>query len=459
MIPRTSDLTTYSFQLKDLFESFFNEIQNDLFKEIRLYDATGLVEGKKYKDLINTSLDISFQQNYRFKRIDKKSLSDFEKSLLILNNTDFNTLNSKYNKYASPVIYNDSIKDDIKYFIIYVFLDKQNSSNVSNFEFLNSLTNSLLCYYSTKIEMKEDLNYDGFSRSIIYKNAGTDYFSDIAEKINKNKAPFLFQDLIKISELPYESLKTKGSIVLTNKKLGINDVQFNSPFEINKDKKMVRKSLELTDLDEQIHLYSNCNEILGIHYGNKRFSYDDNYFITFTGNNTFTVNKKNQLLLIVKDGIPDFPKELEKDDIKLETIVKNEFDNLSLKKQEKIIEVVTNLKKSQKHGAVIIISDNADKEAKRFSNMSITFTQPVKYEKNAFKTFTEIDGAIILDLDCNCHAIGVILDGNHKPGLGTSKRGSRYNGTLRYYETQKDNSKLIAIVISEDGYFNVFPES
>ena len=69
------------------------------------------------------------------------------------------TLNSQYNKYASPVIYNDSIKDDVKYFIIYVFLDKQKSLNVSNIEFLKSLTNSLLCYYSAKIEMKEDLEY------------------------------------------------------------------------------------------------------------------------------------------------------------------------------------------------------------------------------------------------------------------------------------------------------------
>lgn len=459
MIHRSSDINNYNFQLQILFEKFFKEIQNDLFKEFRCYDATGLVEGKKNKDLINTLLDISFQQNYRFKRIDKKSLSDFENGLLILGNTDFNTLNSQYNKYASPVIYNDSIKDDVKYFIIYVFLDKQKSLNVSNIEFLKSLTNSLLCYYSAKIEMKEDLEYDGFSKAIIYKNAGTEYFSNIAEKFYKNKDPFLFQDLIKISELPYESLKTKGSIVLTHKKLGKNDVLFNTPFEINKDTKMVRKSLELTDLDEQIHLYSNCNEILGIHYGNKKFSYDDNYFITFNGNNTFTVNKKNQLLLVVKDGIPEFPKELEKDDIKLQTIVRKEFNTLTSKKQDKIIEVINSIKTHQKHGAVIIISDNADKEAKRFSNMSITFTEPVKYGKNTFKTFSEIDGAIILDLDCKCHAIGVILDGNHKPGLGTSKRGSRYNGTLRYYETQKSKAKLIAVVISEDGYFNVFPES
>ena len=71
------------------------------------------------------------------------------------------------------------------------------------------------------------------------------------------------------------------------------------------------------------------------------------------------------------------------------------------------------------------------------------------------KNITSIDGAIILDRHGVCHSIGTILDGiaNNK---GTSARGARYNSAIRYVENNK--KKCIAVIISEDGMVDLYPD-
>ena len=83
-----------------------------------------------------------------------------------------------------------------------------------------------------------------------------------------------------------------------------------------------------------------------------------------------------------------------------------------------------------------------------------------------------IDGAILADLDGNCHAYGVILDGkadnkenNTVPSDGSCKdRGARYNSTKTYIDSFQTISASdereairIGIVRSEDGMLNIFP--
>jgi DNA integrity scanning protein DisA with diadenylate cyclase activity len=75
------------------------------------------------------------------------------------------------------------------------------------------------------------------------------------------------------------------------------------------------------------------------------------------------------------------------------------------------------------------------------------------------KLVTAIDGAVLLDFDGLCYAIGVILDGTVKPGDGDSSRGARYLAAIKYLNwSEKNDHKCLIIVVSEDGMINIFPE-
>jgi hypothetical protein len=66
---------------------------------------------------------------------------------------------------------------------------------------------------------------------------------------------------------------------------------------------------------------------------------------------------------------------------------------------------------------------------------------------------TDIDGAILLDEQGTCHAIGVILDGRvSEQGtlVGNRGRGARYNTALRYADDERCPRSLI-LVRSDDG--------
>ena len=61
------------------------------------------------------------------------------------------------------------------------------------------------------------------------------------------------------------------------------------------------------------------------------------------------------------------------------------------------------------------------------------------------------DGAVLLDPDATCHAIGVILDG-FAAAHGNPARGSRYNSAVRYKEySQQRRIACLVLVRSEDG--------
>ena len=69
---------------------------------------------------------------------------------------------------------------------------------------------------------------------------------------------------------------------------------------------------------------------------------------------------------------------------------------------------------------------------------------------------TSIDGALIIDYDCVCYAIGAILDGNACEHTGSAERGARYNSACTYLANKTDpNNVFIAVVVSEDGTIDI----
>ena len=133
-------------------------------------------------------------------------------------------------------------------------------------------------------------------------------------------------------------------------------------------------------------------------------------------------------------------------------LLKRTFSEISTDSLEKLWDIV-DIATTQKHGALLIISNEAKEEAIRLSKQS-TAIEPILLDRSMTKSVTAIDGATLLDSNCICHSIGVILDGLASD-KGTSERGSRYNSAIRYVENKK--RKCVAIIISEDGMVDLYP--
>src|SRR5690606_18387049 len=112
----------------------------------------------------------------------------------------------------------------------------------------------------------------------------------------------------------------------------------------------------------------------------------------------------------------------------------------------------------QKHGTMLIISDHANEEAERLEKQS-TRVKSRSIDDELMESITAIDGAVLLDTEGQCHAIGVILDGTMERGKGEPSRGARYNAAVKYlsYARQRGH-KVVIVVVSEDGMVDIFPK-
>jgi hypothetical protein len=88
-----------------------------------------------------------------------------------------------------------------------------------------------------------------------------------------------------------------------------------------------------------------------------------------------------------------------------------------------------------------------------------TRVEPFPLTESLIPLVTAIDGAVLIDTEGTCHAIGVILDGMASPKC-TPERGARYNSAVRYVYGRKEmfgRLDAVAVVKSEDGMVSVFP--
>lgn len=149
-------------------------------------------------------------------------------------------------------------------------------------------------------------------------------------------------------------------------------------------------------------------------------------------------------------------------------VYQEQLAHLKLSAQEQMrIKVFFNDIDNCKHGAILIISSpNVVQEevsrlcnSRRGTRLSTPYSLVKGEDCTSLTQFAEVDGAIFLDFEGNCHAYGVILDGVVGTP-GSSARGSRYNSTKTYIEwvrSEKYKGEVIlGIVKSEDGMKDLF---
>lgn len=176
--------------------------------------------------------------------------------------------------------------------------------------------------------------------------------------------------------------------------------------------------------------------------------FNDNYWlIEFTGKGGWSLLRGSDVVLIYQKG--EFFINLSQEQVKID----NELGKIRHIKDEKkeIFEKILTKLREQKHGALLIISDDAENEAKilcrKFRRGTLVDRVDFSKEDNLplLDGIAAVDGAVLVDFSGICYGFGVILDGQAK-AIGDVSRGARFNSALNYVA----GKERCAVVVSED---------
>ncbi|HYO74102.1 MAG TPA: DNA integrity scanning protein DisA nucleotide-binding domain protein [Archangium sp.] len=258
----------------------------------------------------------------------------------------------------------------------------------------------------------------------------------------------LFESINTIASLRYESSEPKAKVVF-------GKMEHGGPFELKfsnevplREAVWARKIIQLASDD--FCILSDTESFLGLVCRNK--PNPGEFWIRLTGQSQWKLGVEDKSLADVRFGIPSFPM-LRLERPQFESTFKRVFASHDDNGIERIWKLVENVLGGN-HGALIVVAEKADEEAKRLSSQA-TSIEPTHLSGHSASRATAIDGAMLLDPTGVCHAIGVILDGSAHP-LGTPSRGARFNSAVRYVGATEGKGRL-AVVISEDGQVNLLP--
>lgn len=266
----------------------------------------------------------------------------------------------------------------------------------------------------------------------------------------------LFDACNYIASLNYEGAASSGGMIIAREdhpNLSIV-LRLTKPVRLG-EHRAIRKLLQVSSSGD--FLVSNGSQVIAIgkttgHYDQSR---SDLLRILFTGHHKWELLHETHKLMEVRYGLPRMP---------LPALSEARFystcEILFSEANRQAIKVLYDLALEacrQRHGTVLIITPAAKEETIRLAGQ-VTALAPVKATGDLLKSVTTIDGAVMIDLDGVCHAIGAILDGDATP-YGDPGRGARYNSSLRYCgKLEGKQVPCLAVIVSEDGTSELIPD-
>jgi hypothetical protein len=261
-----------------------------------------------------------------------------------------------------------------------------------------------------------------------------------------------FDTLNLISSLMYEGAKGIGQLILVNPD---NDAveflaRFAEPVSFH-EPRWVRKVLQMATTG--VGIIANSQQIYGL--GRLKESHNssaqDAFIVAFIDHYHWELHCGNQVLIRSHYAVPKLPQE---------PVDKMAFlANYARLFPQSIKDDGVNLwnllltQIRQKHGSMIVVAEDAASEARRLSKQG-TNIKPTMLTESLFHSVSGIDGTIIIDPSGFCHAFGIILDGEATDQC-TPSRGSRYNSSVRY--VQSNGPRRLAIVVSDDRTVDIIP--
>lgn len=289
----------------------------------------------------------------------------------------------------------------------------------------------------------------------LLRNAGRQFMYTVsAAGRNFEGLHGLYDACNEIASMKYEGAVGIGKMIIApkdHKNVKVT-LQLKEPIRVS-DYRKVRKFLELSDNSSAI--ISDTALIYGL--GELRGKYNPKeetlFEINFTSHFKWELSHDNNPLMVVEYREPSLPVEKINRE-KFYSDFPRLFDGISKEQIDDLWDISMEATK-QKHGTMLVISDNAANEAVRLGKQCFTL-KPLKLTEKIIQQITSIDGAVLLDRDSTCHAIGVILDGLATE-KGDASRGARFNSAIRYYEQFGKETSLVLVIISEDGMINLIP--
>lgn len=264
-------------------------------------------------------------------------------------------------------------------------------------------------------------------------------YSNIEREVIKNFFPDV-DLIINISKSKYENRDCFGEILFVDKNVKL-EIEFVQALEFNfVNLKQIRKMLELTN--DKLAIIVKNGKVIGLGYSSVY-----NFKLIIKGYSKWELYDNKSIILLYNDAFLRLNNDSNNFTNKIHL-----YFHLNLTNAEKINDIIVKYINCR-HGAILIITDEAKDEATRLSNLNrAILIRPVSLCKN-YVTLSDIDGALIMDCYGNCFAIGAILDGETRI-VGNMSRGSRYNSSINYI-ANKYNKKYMAVIISEDGDVDV----
>lgn len=289
------------------------------------------------------------------------------------------------------------------------------------------------------------LQLDKFQIQRLHSSIAGNFFAAITENSN------FYSYVNTIASLKYEKQECAASIALCSSQIEPPFiVKFAKPVMVEEHRK-VRKLLAATG--EKHCLVCRSGKLEGIVDIKEMAGWSGAavYFLHFLRHLTWELLRDGAVLLRYEEGKlsmhrnePSFPDILALISSQLEIPAPAAVSILTL------IQTVRN----SNHGSILVFSPVAAAEAVRLQHDCLQ-VEPFLLRPEDVSHFTVMDGALLLDTQCYCHALGVILDGETVP-FSDSSRGSRFNSSLRYYGKHQ-HEKILVVVVSDDGMINLIP--
>ncbi|MDD3263808.1 MAG: diadenylate cyclase [Candidatus Nanoarchaeia archaeon] len=434
-----------------------NLIRNIFILANKLFTTTPNVQDKK---ITQEPYKINLK-NYMEKCIHKSLKEILYKSFQNSNQTLFLSYPVKINNYFTFAIIKFNTEEYLKYNSISKNnMTISNSSKIIYKSYIEALTEVLLeeimeIFY----KIQSDIYFDNIKTDInqLLRNAGELFINTtVPNIINKynidDKNEKLFEFCNYISSLNYEGKKNTSNLIFSNPdNSNLNKIiKFSKPISMT-DYRNVRKLLEISN--EDFYMYSDTNYIYGIATIKNKDMHNENIFIVnFYDTYKWELIYEKKTLMNVEYSFP-FIKEKNLN----KTMFVNSYNSIFKNSNPKILNLIWNYIENlieEKKGTILLISNKASQEACRLSKQA-TLVNPTILNPDFIKKLSHIDGAILIDENSFCYAIGVILDGIASEN-GNPSRGSRYNSAIKYIDMHYPEA--LAIIISDDGMIDIYPK-
>jgi hypothetical protein len=255
-----------------------------------------------------------------------------------------------------------------------------------------------------------------------------------------------------ISATRYERRVGRGRIVITRPEHPAlrYKIRLSTPIPLG-EPQWTRKVLEMAS--DGIALLSDSAHVLGLGIVSDEYdpAAEDLFTIDFVDHYKWKLSHADSVLMRVEYGVPGLahpPLHRAALAAALARVLPETEPDVE-KRLWRVVETAM----EQTHGTTVVVSARAAEEAARLASQC-TRIEPVVLGEEMIRRVTSIDGAVLLDVDGRCHAVGAILDGRATAG-GQPARGARYNSALRYVADA--GCPTLAVVVSEDGRVDVLP--